>query len=80
MNNNKEIKFIDKIELGTDDIVSIISEAIPELKMENEDTYNLLLDKVREGFFEQHQTPQAMKRLARELLSSLLQSEEENEN
>ena len=53
-----------------DNISSILESSMLELKQTNEDAYNLIIEKAKEGFFTNHQTAGGLKKLAKEILDA----------
>ena len=59
---------------------SILESSMLELKQTNEDAYNLIIEKAKEGFFANHQTAGGLKKLAKEILdvSAALEKKDES--
>jgi hypothetical protein len=49
-------------------ITSIIESSMVELKKNNEEAYELIIKKSKDGFFENHQTAGSLKSLAKDIL------------
>ena len=62
------------------DIPSILESSMLELKQANEDAYNLVLKKAREGFFADHQTTGSLKKLAGAVLDASAAQREGHES
>ena len=46
----------------------ILESSMLELKKTNEDAYNLIMEKAKEGFFSNHQSAGGLKKCAKEIL------------
>ena len=70
----------DETKYQSDSVEDILRSSIVKLAEQNKEAYDLLLKKANEGFFEQHQTSGALKKLAQQLLNTSETRETENEN
>jgi hypothetical protein len=64
----------------SESVEEILRSSIVELATQNKEAYDLLLKKANEGFFEQHQTSGALKKLAQQLLTTSETLKSENES
>lgn len=51
-------------------ITSILERCMAELKENNEEAYELIIKKSRDGFFENHQSPGSLKSFAKDILEA----------
>lgn len=67
-----------KITEKNDNIHNILSDSITDLESQNKEAYNILIEKTKQDFFEQHQTTGTLKKLAGELLDTIKEDQDEN--
>jgi hypothetical protein len=58
----------------------LIEDHLAGLASQNPDVHNIILEKIRNGFFEESQSRKAFDELADQILHSIAQPEEENAN
>ena len=61
-------------------ITSILESCMSELKRDNKQAYNLIIDRSKEGYFENHQTTGNLKKLAKEILENSNPKEQKDES
>ena len=61
-------------------IFSILQSSMLELKQTNKEAYNLIIEKAKEGFFENHQTAGSLKSLAKDVLGVSNKQEQKDES
>jgi hypothetical protein len=69
-----------EIKSENESVGDILRSSMTDLAEQNKEAYDLLLKKASEGFFEQHQTSGALKKLAKQLLDTSETHESENES
>jgi len=70
----------DTLKNGDSALVNILRSSMAKLDKQSPRVYQRLIQHARENFFEQHQTPGRIRRLADELLAELKEGNEDNEN
>ena len=70
----------DTLKDGDSALIDILRSSMAELDIQIPRVYQRLIQRARENFFEQHQTPSRIRSLADELLAELKEGNDDNEN
>lgn len=61
-------------------LADIVRPSIGKLQKSNKDAYKIVIEQIREDFFEQHQSPGRIDGLARQLLDTIKELKTEDED
>ena len=70
----------DTLKDGDSALIDILRSSMAELDIQIPRVYQRLIQRARENFFEQHQTPSRIRSLADELLAELKEGNDDNKN